>query len=131
MTHNDTPGHARSNVTPHPAESAAAEPCQGVLFSGISIMECVSKSGANFIVTLRQIRTRIRIRICLSAVLKSHLQSLQHFRTRNIYSLSLQRRVHGSLCLFISNLALTSGAVQHGRLWMRITTATGEERGLS
>ena len=54
MTHNDTPGHARSNVTPHPAESAAAEPCQGVLFSGISIMECVSKSGANFIVTLRQ-----------------------------------------------------------------------------
>ena len=42
------------------------------------------------------------------------LQSLQHFRTRNMYSRSLQRRDSKSWCLFISDL--TAGAARQGRL---------------
>ena len=49
-------------------------------------------------------------------MLKSYLQSLQHFQTRNRYSLSLQRRGRESWCLFISNLALIVGEALHGHL---------------
>ena len=48
---------AAANVAHHPTEPVVAEPRQGILFSGISIMhvQSVSKSSANFFVTLRQI----------------------------------------------------------------------------
>ena len=68
--------------------------------------------------SLSQIRTRIRVRICLSVVLKLHLLSLKHCSNSKLkldcpttmYFQSLQRRGRESWCLFISNPELTAGA---------------------